>query len=342
VFGFNFTAVPACTIPVFHPDVGVWEVTHKASGKHIGYWGLDPYARAGKRSGAWASGYRSHATFDGPVTTLVSNNSNFVKPAPGEPPPISFDDATNAFFHEFGHALHGLSSSVEYPGLNGGVRDYTEFHSQLPEHWLLTDKVVATYFRHYKTGEPMPKALIDKIHKAATFNQGFETVEFLGSAIMDMRYHTVDPTHLDPRAFEKAELAKLGMPKEIPMRHRSDAVRAYLLERGTPPRATDGYSLGRRADVRCGGGVCGGAGRVLRQGAGGEDGREPVHGAQRGGSRREAYRAFRGARCDDGRVVAGDRGFPVPAPAAGQQFPAICGRSSACALASAEGRGTSR
>ena len=220
LFGFNFTAVPAGTIPVFHPDVGVWEVTDKASGKHVGYWYLDPYARAGKRSGAWASGYRSHSTFDGPVTTLSSNNSNFVKPAPGEPLLISFDDATT-FFHEFGHALHGLSSSVEYPGLNGGVRDYTEFHSQLLEHWLLTDKVVDKYFRHYKTGEPMPKALIDKIKNAATFNQGFSTVEFLGSAIMDMRYHTVDPTNLDPRVFEKEELAKLGMPKEIPMRHRS-------------------------------------------------------------------------------------------------------------------------
>lgn len=220
LFGFNFKPVPAGSIPVFHPDVGVWEVTDKASGKHVGYWYLDPYARAGKRSGAWASGYRSHSTFDGPVTTLSSNNSNFVKPAPGEPLLVSFDDATT-FFHEFGHALHSLSSSVEYPGLGGGVRDYTEFHSQLLEHWLLTDKVVNNYFRHYRTGEPMPQALIDKIHKAATFNQGFETVEFLGSAIMDMRYHTVDPANLDPRKFEKEELAKLGMPKEIPMRHRS-------------------------------------------------------------------------------------------------------------------------
>ena len=220
LFGFNFTAVPEGAIPVFHPDVGVWEVTDKASGKHIGYWYLDPYARQGKRSGAWASSYRSHSTFDGVETVLSSNNSNFVKPAPGEPLLISHDDA-ETFFHEFGHALHALSSSVEYPGLNGGVRDYTEFHSQLLERWLLTDQVVNNYFRHYKTGEPMPKALIDKINKAATFNQGFQTVEFLGSAIMDMRYHTVDPANLDPRAFEKEELAKLGMPKEIPMRHRS-------------------------------------------------------------------------------------------------------------------------
>lgn len=220
LFGFNFTPVPDGQIPVFHPDVHVWEVTDKASGDHIGYWYLDPYARQGKRSGAWATTYRSHSTFDGPVTVLGSNNSNFVKPAPGEPLLISFDDA-ETFFHEFGHALHYFSSTVEYPALNGGVRDYTEFHSQLLERWLVTDQVVDKFFRHYKTGEPMPKELIAKIENASTFNQGFQTVEFLGSAIMDMRYHTVDPTNLDPRTFEKEELAKLGMPKEIPMRHRS-------------------------------------------------------------------------------------------------------------------------
>ncbi len=220
LFDFSFTAVPDGEIPVFHPDVHVWEVKDQANGKHIGYWYLDPYARQGKRSGAWASSYRSHSTFDGLETTLSSNNSNFVKPAPGEPLLISHDDA-ETFFHEFGHAVHSLSSTVEYPGLNGGVRDYTEFHSQLLERWLLTDQVVDKYFRHYQTGEPMPKALIDKINNAATFNQGFQTVEFLGSAIMDMRYHTVDPANIDPRAFEKEELAELGMPKEIPMRHRS-------------------------------------------------------------------------------------------------------------------------
>jgi len=220
LFGFAFTAVADGAVPVFHPDVKVWEVTNRASGGHVGYWYLDPYARQGKRSGAWATGYRSYSTFDGLETTLVSNNSNFVKPAPGEPLLISYDDA-KTFFHEFGHALHGLSSSVEYPTLNGGVRDYTEFHSQLLERWLLTPQVVDTYFRHYQTATAMPKELIDKINRAETFNQGFETVEFLGSAIMDMRYHTADPANLDPRAFERQELAKLGMPREIPMRHRS-------------------------------------------------------------------------------------------------------------------------
>ncbi|MDZ4759511.1 MAG: M3 family metallopeptidase [Alphaproteobacteria bacterium] len=220
LFGFSFAPVAAGAVPVFHPDVKVWEVTDRNSGRHVGLWYLDPYARAGKRSGAWATTYRSHSTFDGPQTVLGSNNSNFVKPAPGEPLLISFDDA-DTFFHEFGHALHFFSSNVEYPTLNGGVRDYTEFHSQLLERWLLTDKVVDGYLIHYKTGEAMPKALVQKIRNAATFNQGFQTVEFLGSAIMDMKYHSIDPAGIDPKAFEKQELAKLGMPDTIPMRHRS-------------------------------------------------------------------------------------------------------------------------
>ena len=308
LFGFNFTAVPDGTIPVFHPDVHVWEVTDKASGKHIGYWYLDPYARQGKRSGAWASSYRSYSTFDGPETTLSSNNSNFVKPAPGEPLLISHDDA-ETFFHEFGHALHALSSTVEYPTLNGGVRDYTEFHSQLLERWLLTDQVVDKYFRHYKTGEPMPKALIDKINKADTFNQGFETVEFLGSAIMDMRYHTVDPTNLDPRAFEKEELAKLGMPKEIPMRHRSTQFGHVF--------SSEGYAAGYYgylwAEV-----LTADAAEAFREAPGGLYDKElaasmvanlfTVRNATDPG---EAYRAFRGRDATPDALLR-DRGFPVP------------------------------
>jgi len=312
LFGFNFAPVPAGTIPVFHPDVGVWEVTDKASGKHIGYWYLDPYARQGKRSGAWASSYRSHSTFDGLETVLSSNNSNFVKPAPGEPLLISHDDA-ETFFHEFGHALHALSSSVEYPGLNGGVRDYTEFHSQLLERWLLTDQVVDKYFRHYKTGEPMPKALIEKINKAATFNQGFSTVEFLGSAIMDMRYHTVDPANLDPRAFEKEELAKLGMPKEIPMRHRSPQFGHVF--------SSEGYAAGYYgylwAEV-----LTADAAEAFREAPGWLYDKPlaqkmvanlfTVRNAVDPG---EAYRAFRGRDATPDALLR-DRGFPVPEKAA--------------------------
>ncbi|UJH93052.1 M3 family metallopeptidase [Antarcticibacterium sp. 1MA-6-2] len=220
LFNFKFTPVPEASVPVFHEEVKVWEVTDKDSGEHIGLWYLDPFARKGKRSGAWATTYRSHTTFDGKETVLSSNNSNFVKPAPGEPALISWDDATT-FFHEFGHALHFLSSNVKYPTLNGGVRDYTEFQSQLLERWLSTDKVINQFLLHHETGEPIPADLVEKIKKASTFNQGFETTEFLASALMDMKYHTTDPANIDPRTFEKETLEELGMPEEIVMRHRS-------------------------------------------------------------------------------------------------------------------------
>jgi peptidyl-dipeptidase Dcp len=220
LFNFNFKPVPEGTVPVFHEDVNVWEVTNKTSGDHVGLWYLDPYARQGKRSGAWANSFRYYSSFDGEKTVLSTNNSNFVKPAPGEPLLISWDDA-KTFFHEFGHALHMLSANVKYPTLNGGVRDYTEFHSQLLERWLITDPVINQYFVHYQTGKPMPKELVEKIKKAATFNQGFITTEYLSSALMDMYFHTTDPNNLDPDKFEKETLTSLGMPKELVMRHRS-------------------------------------------------------------------------------------------------------------------------
>ncbi|HCD52297.1 MAG TPA: peptidase M3, partial [Balneolaceae bacterium] len=220
LFNFEFTPVPEGSVPVFHEDVKVWEVTDKDSGEHIGLWYLDPYARPGKRSGAWATTYRSHTTFDGKETVLASNNSNFVKGAPGEAILISWDDA-ETLFHEFGHALHFLSSNVKYPTLNGGVRDYTEFQSQLLERWLSTDKVIDQFLVHYKTGEVMPDELIQKIKNASTFNQGFATTEYLASSIMDMKYHMMDPTDLDVDSFEREELNKIHMPDEIVMRHRS-------------------------------------------------------------------------------------------------------------------------
>ncbi len=220
LFNFSFEPVAEGTVPVFNEDVKVWEVTDKTSGDLIGLWYLDPYSRKGKRSGAWATTYRSHDTFRGKKTVLASNNSNFVKPAPGEPLLVSWDDA-NTFFHEFGHALHFFSSNVKYPTLNSGVRDYTEFQSQLLERWLSTDKVINNYLVNYKTGEPMSPELVAKIKNASTFNQGFGTTEYLASALMDMYYHTTDPTNLDPDTFEKETLAALNMPKEMVMRHRS-------------------------------------------------------------------------------------------------------------------------
>lgn len=220
LFNYNFRPITDGSIPVFHEDLKVWEVTDKDSGNHIGLFYLDPFARQGKRSGAWATQYRSHANYDGKRNILASNNSNFVKAAPGESVLISWDDA-ETFFHEFGHALHFLSSEVKYPTLNGGVRDYTEFQSQLLERWLYTDEVINRFLKHHKTGEVIPAALVEKIKNASTFNQGFATTEFLGSALMDMKYHTVDPEGINPREFEKETLAALGMPKEIVMRHRS-------------------------------------------------------------------------------------------------------------------------
>ena len=220
LFDFTFTPITDGYIPVFQEDVKVWEVTNKVTGENVGLWYLDPYARQGKRSGAWATTYRSYSDFDGKKNVLASNNSNFVKPAPGEALLVSWDDATT-FFHEFGHALHFFSANVKYPTLNSGVRDYTEFQSQLLERWLATDYVINNYLVHNKTGEPMPAELVTKIKKASTFNQGFSTTEYLASAIMDMRLHMADPANIDIDKFERETLTALNMPKELPMRHRT-------------------------------------------------------------------------------------------------------------------------
>jgi peptidyl-dipeptidase Dcp len=219
LFNFNFT--PVTNVPVAHPDIRVWEVTDKTSKKHIGLWYFDPYAREGKRSGAWMNAYRTQERVNGEVTTIVSNNANFVKGKPGEPLLISWDDATT-MFHEFGHALHGLNSNVTYPSLAGTnvPRDYVEFPSQLLEHWLPTPEVLQRFALHYETGKPIPQALVDKIARSKTFNQGFATVEYLSAALVDMKLHLAGDRKIDPDAFERETLAQLGMPKEIVMRHR--------------------------------------------------------------------------------------------------------------------------
>ena len=220
LFDFEFTPLAEGTVPVYQEAVRVWEVTNKNTGENVGLWYLDPYARPGKRSGAWANTYRSYTTFDGKKNVLATNNSNFIEPAPGEALLVSWDDATT-FFHEFGHALHFFASNVKYPTLNSGVRDYTEFQSQLLERWLSTDAVIENFLVHSETGEPMPAALIAKIKKASTFNQGFSTTEYLASAIMDMKLHLADPTDIDVDAFERETLEEMNMPKELPMRHRT-------------------------------------------------------------------------------------------------------------------------
>jgi peptidyl-dipeptidase Dcp len=208
-------------LPVFHPDVRVWEVTD-AGGQHVGLWYLDPYAREGKRSGAWMTAYRSQENIGTPITPIVSNNSNFVKGSPGEVVLISWDDAVT-MFHEFGHALHGLLSKVKYPSQSGTsvARDYVEFPSQLNEHWLLTPEVLNRFAIHNQTGQPMPAELLEKIKRANKFNQGFATVEYLAAALVDMKLHLLGGSmDIDPDAFERETLAELGMPREIVMRHR--------------------------------------------------------------------------------------------------------------------------
>jgi peptidyl-dipeptidase Dcp len=217
LYGFEFVQIS--DLPVAHPDVRVFEVRH--GGRQVGLWYFDPYARPGKGSGAWMSEYRPQERFSGEVTPIVSNNANFVKSAPGEPVLVSWSDAVT-LFHEFGHALHGLNSSVSYPTLAGTrvVRDFVEFPSQLNEHWLPTHEVLTRFAVHYKTGEPMPDALVAKVKTAHSFNQGFGTVEYLASAIVDMKAHLAGAAPIDPHAFEAATLREIDMPREIAMRHR--------------------------------------------------------------------------------------------------------------------------
>jgi peptidyl-dipeptidase Dcp len=206
-------------VPVFHPDVRTFEVTDKRSGKMVGLFYLDNFAREGKRSGAWMTTYRSRASLLEDDIVLASNNNNFTKGEAGKPVLISLDDA-ETLFHEFGHAIHYLLVDVKYPSFGGSQRDFVEYPSQVNENWLMTPQVLQRFAKHYQTGQPMPKALLDKIQKASTFNQGFATVEYLGSALVDMALH-MDPNGVvDPDKFERETLQRIGMPKEIVMRHR--------------------------------------------------------------------------------------------------------------------------
>lgn len=213
--------ISQATLPVYHPDMTSWQVKD-AQGSHVGYFYLDPFARTGKRSGAWMNQIRSQGSFDGAVPPIVTNTENFVKPAPGQIALLSWDDATT-LFHEFGHAMHGLASKVTYPSVSGTnvPGDFVEYPSQLWELWLRDRELLSRFALHYQTGKPMPEALIDKIDRARHFNQGFATAEFLASAIVDMAYHLAETPPSDPVAFEKAILDEIGLPDELVMRHRS-------------------------------------------------------------------------------------------------------------------------
>lgn len=206
-------------VPVFHPDIRTFEVSNAKTGEVTGLFYLDTYARPGKRSGAWATTYRSRAGLLGDKIVLGSNNNNFTKPGPGKPVLISLIDA-ETLWHEFGHAIHYYLSDVKYPSLGGSPRDFVEYPSQVNENWLLTRPVLDKFARHYQSGEAMPEPLVKKIEASDTFNQGFATVEYLSSALVDMMLHTQPDGVVDPDKFEREALTKLGMPKEMVMRHR--------------------------------------------------------------------------------------------------------------------------
>ncbi len=217
LYGLSFREITG-TVPVFEPSVRVWEVTDR-DGSYVGLFYGDYFARAGKRSGAWMNTYQSHETFAGLRTPIASNNNNFVRGGEGEPVLISLDDA-QTLFHEFGHAIHYLVSTVTYPGLGNTPRDYVEYPSQVHEHWVLTRPILDRFARHYQTGAAMPQALVERVHNAATFNQGYATVEYLSSALVDMALHNRAEPVTDPDAFERETLAAIGAPREVVMRHR--------------------------------------------------------------------------------------------------------------------------
>ncbi len=306
LFGWQFQ--PADDVPVAHPDVRVWEVLNDQGGL-LGLFYFDPFARPGKQSGAWMSSYRRQERFDGEIAPLVSNNSNFLKSAPGQPTLISWNDA-RTLFHEFGHAMHGLASDVHYPSLSGTsvARDFVELPSQLFEHWLATPELLNRFALHYQTGKPIPEELVARIQRASTFNQGFATVEFLASGLLDMQLHHGDGQPIDPAAFERERLKAWGMPEQIVMRHRLPQF-AHIF-------SGDGYSAGYysylwadtlTADAAEAFQEAGGfydratAKRLLDSILARGNTRDPV----------ESYREFRGRDATIDALMR-DRGFPLP------------------------------
>ena len=235
LFGLTFREVT--DVALYHPEVRAFEVTGR-DGNHVGLFLGDYFHRPSKRSGAWMSAFRSQEKLAGDIRPVIVNVCNFAKPAAGEPALLSMDDA-RTLFHEFGHGLHGLMSNVTYPSLSGTsvARDFVELPSQLYEHWLGTREVLAEFARHHETGAAMPAELIEKLRAARTFNQGFLTVEFLASAIVDIDFHAdASAAGQDPMARQAATLARIGMPREIVMRHATPHF-AHVF-------SGDGYSAG--------------------------------------------------------------------------------------------------
>ncbi len=223
LFGVSFTERD--DVPVYHPDVRVWEMT-SADGQSLGLFYGDYFARPGKRSGAWMSALRVQHKLDGDVLPLIMNNCNYNKPAPGEPALISMREA-EVIFHEFGHALHGLLSDVTYPSISGTAVDFdfVEFPAQIYEHWMREPAIIQEFALHYETGEPMPEELLEKVRAAGNAKSGFDNVEYIASGFVDLAFHRLtDPeliANLDVNSFEDGVLAQAGMPAAIEMRHRS-------------------------------------------------------------------------------------------------------------------------
>jgi peptidyl-dipeptidase Dcp len=218
LFGLHFTAVE---VPLYHKDARAFEVKD-AGGRHVGLFIGDYFARSSKHSGAWKTSLRDQEKLAGDIRPVIVNICNFSKPAAGEAALLSFDDA-RTLFHEFGHALHGLLSNVTYPLIAGTAvpSDFVELPSQLYEHWLEVPEVLREYARHYRTGEPMPQALLERLLATRTFNQGFATVEYTSCALVDLDLHGLtDSAGLDVTEFERRDLERIQMPAEIVMRHR--------------------------------------------------------------------------------------------------------------------------
>ncbi len=295
-------------IPLFDPNMRSWVVSDKRDGSNVGVYYMDPYARSGKRSGAWATTYRSQRSLGGERNVLSANNNNFVKPPKGEAALISVDDAST-LFHEFGHAIHALLTDITYPGLRGTPRDFVEYPSQVNENWLLTPYILNNYAVHYQTGEPIPQELVDKIEASSKFNEGFSTVEYLSSAIIDMKLHDRSEPVTDVDAFERETLAEIGMPDEIVMRHRLPQFNHLF--------SSDAYSAGyysylwsetMDADTWAAFGEAGSSWDKATA----DRFREVLLSTGNETDRLEAYRKFRG-RDPEVRYILEKRGFPVDA-----------------------------
>ena len=220
LFGLQFTE--RFDLKLYHPDVRAWEVKGRDGAPKALFLG-DYFARPSKRSGAWMSGFRGQQKLDGPQLPIVVNVMNFAKGGDGEASLLSVDDA-RTLFHEFGHGLHGMLSDVVYPRISGThvAGDFVEFPSQVFEHWILQPEMLRRFALHYKTGEPMPEALVEKLLAARQFNQGWATVEYTAAALVDLKLHLdPSPDEVDVIAFERSELKRIGMPQAIAMRHRT-------------------------------------------------------------------------------------------------------------------------